>query len=158
MPDDEKTKELVTLFKDIHDSLRKSGLQLDFAFKKATAIGTQTEYSPDELLVFEAFTSRFERTVDILTQQAYKAIIALEREGRSGMTFIDRVNLMEKLRLCEKAEDVIRLRDLRNVIAHEYKIEELAEVFDDTLKLTPMLLLLISNVTDYRNSRVDQVE
>jgi len=41
------------------------------------------------------------------------------------------------------------LKDLRNNIAHEYKIAEITRFFADVIKYTPLLLEVIKSVNAY---------
>ncbi len=45
---------------------------LEYSLKKAEKIGTKKEYVIEELDVYEALTSRYARTADILTQKIIK--------------------------------------------------------------------------------------
>ncbi len=86
----------------------------------------------------DALTSKFSRVSDIFTQKALKSLILLTRED--APTFVDRMNLCEKLGVISSAADLIEIRDLRNQIAHEYLSENLTEVYEDCMALSEKLL------------------
>lgn len=65
----------------------------------------------------DALSSKFSRLSDIYTQKILKTILFLLRED--APTFLDRVNLCEKLGIIPSADEMIAIRDLRNTIAHE---------------------------------------
>lgn len=90
---------------------------------------------------FDALTSKFARVADIFTQKVVKSLVLLTRED--APTFVDRMNLCEKLKVIPSASDLIEIRDLRNQIAHEYLAENLTEVYRDCLALSESLLLAI---------------
>ena len=90
---------------------------------------------------FDALTSKFSRISDIFTQKVLKSLVLLTRED--APTFLDRMNLCEKLGVIPSASDLIEIRDLRNQIAHEYLAENLTEVYRDCLVLSESLLSAI---------------
>ena len=75
-------------------------------------ISFETEESLDSL------SSKFSRVSDIYTQKVIKTLLFFLRED--APTFLDRMNLCEKLGIIPNAEELIAIRDLRNIIAHEY--------------------------------------
>ena len=86
----------------------------------------------------DALTSKFARVSDIFTQKVLKSLVLLTRED--APTFVDRMNLCEKLGVISSAADLIEIRDLRNQIAHEYLSDNLAEIYGDCLTLSEKLL------------------
>ena len=86
----------------------------------------------------DALTSKFARVSDIFTQKVLKSLVLLTRED--APTFVDRMNLCEKLGVISSSADLIEVRDLRNQIAHEYLSENLTEVDGDCLGLSEKLL------------------
>jgi uncharacterized protein YutE (UPF0331/DUF86 family) len=58
-------------------------------------------------------------------------------------TFLDRMNLCEKLGIIPSAEEIIAIRDLRNIIAHEYLSENLVEIYMEIIQLSDNLLKAI---------------
>ena len=90
----------------------------------------------------DALTSKFSRISDIFTQKVLKSLVLLTRED--APTFVDRMNLCEKLGVISSAADLIEIRDLRNQIAHEYLSENLTEVYQDCMALSGKLLTEIN--------------
>ena len=86
----------------------------------------------------DALTSKFARISDLFTQKVLKSLVLLTRED--APTFVDRMNLCEKLGVISSAADLIEIRDLRNQIAHEYLSENLTEVYQDCMALSGKLL------------------
>lgn len=95
---------------------------------------------------FDALTSKFARVADIFTQKVLKSLVLLTRED--APTFVDRMNLCEKLKVIPSASDLIEIRDLRNQIAHEYLAENLNEVYRDCLSFSDKLLGAINAAHD----------
>jgi len=89
----------------------------------------------------DALSSKFSRLSDIYTQKILKTIVFLLRED--APTFLDRVNLCEKLEIIPSADEIIAIRDLRNTIAHEYLNENLIEIYMEIIRLSDNLLTAI---------------
>lgn len=98
-------------------------------------ISFETEESLD------ALSSKFSRVSDIFTQKVLKSLIFVLRED--APTFLDRMNLCEKLGIIPSAEEIIAIRDLRNIIAHEYLSENLVEIYTEVIQLSDNLLKAI---------------
>jgi hypothetical protein len=98
-------------------------------------ISFETEESLD------ALSSKFSRVSDIFTQKVLKTFIFVLRED--APTFLDRMNLCEKLGIIPSAEEIIAIRDLRNIIAHEYLSENLLEIYTEIIQLSDNLLKAI---------------
>lgn len=113
---------------------------LEYSSRQCQGIGMKTDYSLEELDKFESLTSRFARTSDIYTQKIMKGIIMLLREEAN--TFIDRANLFEKLEI-SSAEDLKLIRDLRNEISHEYKTDDITEIFESVIEYSDKLVEVI---------------
>jgi hypothetical protein len=89
----------------------------------------------------DALSSKFSRLSDIYTQKILKTIVFLLRED--APTFLDRMNLCEKLGIIPSADEMIAIRDLRNTIAHEYLHENLIEIYMEIIRLSDSLLTAI---------------
>ncbi len=128
-------------------SLEKSMDALSYSYDKCRNIGEKRECSLEEQEKFEALTSRFARTSDILTQKIFKTLFILIQENVK--TIIDAANLLEKLEIIEHADDLLNIRELRNQIAHEYQETELNFLFMDVLKYVPELEKIINGLKKY---------
>jgi hypothetical protein len=100
---------------------------------------------------FDALTSKFSRVSDIFTQKVLKSFVILTRED--APTFLDRMHLCEKLGLIPAADDLVAIRDMRNLIAHEYLTENLLEVYKESLALSEKLLVAIQAANAAIDSR-----
>ena len=127
--------------------LNRSMEVLAYSLQKAKKIGIKKTYVIEELDVYEALTSRFARTADILTQKIIKNLFMIMQEDTK--TFIDRCNLSEKLHIVDAAQDLYNIRKLRNDIAHEYCIADISEIFQDVLEQTETLLEISKRVQAY---------
>ena len=142
-----KRKLLLTQFDEHLALLHKSVIALDYSYDKCSAIGEKEEFDLEQQESFEALTSRFARTSDILTQKVFKTLFILLQENTK--TIIDAANLLEKLAVLESADDLLNIRELRNQIAHEYVEPDVKPLFFDVLLNVPKIRKIISNVTEY---------
>ena len=92
---------------------------------------------------------RFSRTSDLLLQKVFRAIDSVELVG--GGTLIDALHRAQKRNILDTLEQMYTIRELRNMIVHEYLPKGLVEIFDDLLIQTPVVLSLISKTSDYAN-------
>jgi uncharacterized protein with HEPN domain len=127
--------------------LEKSMTALAYSYEKCGAIGEKEEYDLEEQESFEALTSRFARTSDILTQKVLKTLFILLQENIK--TIIDAANFLEKLEVLEKADDLLNIREIRNQIAHEYVDSDIKALFFDVLHYVPEMKKIIKNVKVY---------
>ncbi|MFC1822581.1 hypothetical protein ACFL9T_07725 [Thermodesulfobacteriota bacterium] len=120
---------------------------LAYSYDKCRAIEKKKEYDLEEQESFEALTSRFARTSDILTQKVFKTLFLLLQEEIK--TIIDAANFLEKIEIINNADDILNIREIRNQIAHEYAETDLNTLFFDVLHFVPELMKMINNVKVY---------
>jgi len=108
---------------------------------KCQSISLNEPLSFEDEESFDSLTSKFARTSDIFTQKVLKSVVLLLRED--APTFVDRMNLCDKLLLIPSADTLITIRDLRNLIAHEYSEDQLLEIYKETLDLSEQLISAI---------------
>ena len=125
---------------------------LIYSYNKCKDIGIKNEYSFEQLESYEALTSRFARIADILTQKAFKTIFLLLQEF--PLSFIDKANSAEKLLIVDRAKDLLDIRELRNEIAHEYRISDVQDIFEDVINYTPILMKIAKQISDYSKKKL----
>ncbi len=122
------------------DDLRKSLAHLNYSFGKVQKMDLGTsDWTEEELEVLESFSSRFARSSDHFVSR-YLRLIALESDPAFRGTLIDLLNFAEKQGLIESAKDWYRIRELRNVAAHEYSTDQFNELIRELIRLTPFVL------------------
>ena len=138
---------------DIHFSELDKGLEaLLYSYDKCQAIkDNKNEYNPEELEAFEAFSARFARASDILTQKAIKSLLKLLQED--VYTIIDTANFLNKIGILDKSDDLINIRELRNQIARDYVAEDINSLFQDALLYTPKLRDIAYSLKNYYRSK-----
>ena len=140
----QKRKLLVVQLDEYFADLDKSLVALDYSYDKCNTIGEKKKYDLEQQESFEALTSRFARTSDILTQKVFKALSILLQEDVK--TIIDMANFLEKLEILDSADDLLNIREIRNQIAHEYVEPDVKSLFLDVLHYVPKLKSIIDNV------------
>ena len=107
----------------------------------------KSDYADVELEALDAFTSRFARTSDLLTQRIFRLIDTTEYE--EGATFLDALHNAEKRGIIDSAFTFREIRELRNEIAHEYSLRDFAKLIGEIIRLSPPLLEAIEKSIDY---------
>jgi uncharacterized protein with HEPN domain len=152
----EKRKLLVAQLDENLAILDKSVIALDYSYDKCSAIGQKKEYDLEQQESFEALTSRFARTSDILTQKVFKTLFILLQENTK--TIIDAANFLEKLEVIENADDLLNIREIRNQIAHEYVESDINALFLDVLRFVPDLKKIINNIKAYYHKHLSSAK
>jgi hypothetical protein len=132
-------------------SLRLAAAALQRSAAKCAGRPLPSREDPEGEDCFDALTSRFARTADMLTQKILKSTVLLLRED--APTFLDRMNLCAKLGVIPSADEMVAVRDLRNLIAHEYATDDVAEIYAETVRLTPALLAAVGSGLSFCNQR-----
>jgi len=151
MSPSKKRKLLLAQFDEHMAALDKASSALVYSYDKCNDIGEKAEYDLEEQESFEALTSRFARTSDILTQKLLKTLFILLQENIK--TIIDAANFLEKLEIIDNADDLLNIREIRNQIAHEYVESNIRNLFLDVLRYVPQLRKIISNVGVFYRSQ-----
>jgi hypothetical protein len=135
------------ILRDNLETLNLSAGWVRYSYEQTAAIEPKTEYAAEEFDMLENLTSRYARTTDMLVNKVLRSIDTVESEDIG--TIIDIMNRAEKRGIVSSAELLHTLKDLRNNIAHEYKITAISAFFADVRKYAPDLLEIIRNVNGY---------
>ena len=129
------------------EKLLRASLVLEHSYRMCLPYLNITSFTIEQEDAIEAFTSRFGRLADIFLQNTLKLIdeIDLETQG----TVKDRINRALKKGIIEDEEQMIRIRKLRNKMAHEYILFSMEFIFSQTVNFTPQLLKDVKNAVDY---------
>lgn len=141
-----KTEKLL-LLKDELEHLDQAASHLAFSQKRTQAIIQQESWTYEELERLESLSSRFARLSDLLTQKIMRLIDELELTPEG--TVLDRIQRAEKRGWIESASDLVQIRELRNLIAHEYAADRMPEIYQAVSALTPSLLTIVPKVQSY---------
>ena len=108
---------------------------------------------PEQLERLESLTSRFARLADLLIQRIFRLIDEIELTGSGSL--LDRIYRAEK-RGWANAAELIKIRELRNLIAHEYATEKMREIYATVAAMSPALLATVPKVIEYAGSMIQQ--
>ena len=139
-------KSSADILKDNLTSVNLSLQRLLYSFEYCKKTGLKSSYSEEEFVAFEAMTSRYARTTDMLINKVFRSLDAVEYID--GGTVIDAVNNAEKRGIAD-AKVLRQLKDLRNSIAHEYVTENIVRFFDKIIEFTPFLKTIIEKLNEY---------
>ncbi len=124
---------------------------LQRSFDQCSDVGEISSLAPEQFDSFEALCSRYARTVDFLVRKVFRALDELEFEAQG--TLIDVVNRAHKRGFFDKIDDIKRVRDIRNEIAHEYLDDMLLSLFSDVLESTLVVLEILDRTMLYAKER-----
>ena len=125
----------------------KSRDKLEESMKHCLLIDLNQELSDADEVSLEAFSARFSRLSDYLMQRIFRTLDVIEFEDEG--TLRDRMNRAEKKGLIESTQNFVKIRTLRNIIAHEYTDEEVIRIYQKVLELTPNLLDACKRIKQY---------
>ena len=75
----------------------------------------------EQVRIVDQLVYRFSKLQDTMGAKLFPLLIELFYEKNPLLTFFDMLNMLEKRTILESAEQWIRLREIRNQIAHEYE-------------------------------------
>jgi len=98
--------------------------------------------SPEESSFCELYASRFSKLQDFMGSNLFTALLASTGEQTETLTFIDKLNKLEKLQIIDSAEEWKKMRSIRNILSHEYpdRPEITAQIFNTAFSYGPILL------------------
>ncbi len=143
------TREKIELLQEELTDLQRAASHLGYSMERCLNLIDQEELPPEQLERLESLTSRFARLSDLLIQRIFRLIDEIELTG-SG-TILDRIYRAEK-RGWVNASEMIKIRELRNLIAHEYADEKMSEIYAAVATLSPALLAVVPKVIDYADN------
>jgi len=126
--------------------LKQAAEHLDYSRLRCLDLVGLDDLPPEQLERLESLTSRFARLADLLIQRIFRLIDDIELVG--GGTILDRLYRAEKHGWASAA-DLIKIRELRNLIAHEYATDQMKDIYMAVATLTPVLLDAVPRVVAY---------
>jgi uncharacterized protein YutE (UPF0331/DUF86 family) len=128
--------------------LHQARQHLDYSFQQVAGLPESLEaVTPNQLESVEAFSSRFARTVDLLVNKVLRSLdrVELKPEG----TLLDVVNGAEKRGFVTRAADLREMKDVRNIIAHDYAGAKAADIFAYCREQKPTLDAICDRLATY---------
>lgn len=137
---------LLLLEDELH-GLEKAADHLRLSIGRTEGLLGRRDWQPEELERLESLASRFAHLSDLLMQRVMRLIDDLELVD-SG-TLLDRIHRAEKREWVDDAGRLVRIREVRNLIAHEYAAEKMAEIYAAVAALAPDLVSVVPKVVTY---------
>lgn len=76
--------------------------------------------SDENLGFLELVSSRFAKLQDLIGGKIFSLTLDVLQENTQNLTVIDRLHKLEKLALIDDTKEWVHMRNIRNMIAHEY--------------------------------------
>ena len=121
---------------------------LDYSFQSVAGLPDDLNGADAAALAsVEAFSSRFARTVDLLVNKVLRSLDRVELKPEGGL--LDVVNRAEKRGFVARAAELREMKDVRNIIAHDYAGAKAAEIFAYCREQKPGLDMVCDRVLAY---------
>lgn len=147
------TQERMDLLQEELEGLQLAADHLEYSMQRCLALIDQAALPPEQLERLESLTSRFARLADLLIQRVFRLIDEIELTG--GGSILDRIYRAEK-RGWANAVELIKVRELRNLIAHEYATEKIQEIYAAVATMSPVLLAAVPQVIAYARNTIQR--
>jgi len=140
------------------ENLQSASTHLRFSMDRTRELilRVRDEMSSEELERLESLASRFARLADMLIQRVMRLVDEIELSPSGSV--LDRVYRAEKRGWVERAEVLVRIRELRNLIAHEYAADKMAEIYEAVFTLSPELDQIAKQAAVYCESLIKRVQ
>ena len=124
--------------------LSQAGQHLAWSLQRSLPLAERPSWCAEDLERLESLASRFARLADLLSQRIMRLADDLELESPGSL--LDRIHRAEKRGWADTDGDLVRVRELRNLIAHEYEDEDLPALYREVMRLAPVLLDAVPRV------------
>ena len=145
------TRLKIQLLQEELANLQLAAGHLKYSIERCRNLIGQESLPPEQLERLESLTSRFARLADLLVQRVFRLVDEIELTG--GGSILDRIYRAEK-RGWANAAELINIRELRNLIAHEYATEKMLEIYSAVAAMAPTLLEAVPKVVEYANNTI----
>jgi uncharacterized protein YutE (UPF0331/DUF86 family) len=121
---------------------------LNYSFKRVAELHESLEGATEgQLESAEAFTSRFARSVDLLVNKVLRSLDRVEMQPEG--TLLDVVNRAVKRGLVTSAVELREMKDVRNIIAHDYAGAGYTQIFSYCREQKPVFDAICEAVATY---------
>ena len=140
----------------IRDALNIAKIHLDRLQKAKREIEIKNIDTMDledfeNVKLVDTFIFRFMKLQDFRGERLFKAFLMKTGDFRDNMSFIDILDKLEKLEIIDSTEEWVKIRQLRNKIAHEYpdEQEEIINDIKEAIKKVDYLAKVYKNIKDF---------
>lgn len=136
--------------------LAQARRHLDYSFQQVAGLPADLNNADaGQLESVEVFSSRFARTVDLLVNKVLRSLDRLELLPQGSL--LDVVNRAEKRGFIQRAADLREMKDVRNLIAHDYAGLKAAEIFTYCREQKPALDAVCDRLAEYAGQRMREL-
>lgn len=147
------TRAKIELLQEELAGLQLAAGHLGYSMERCINLIDQEALPPEQLERLESLTSRFARLADLLIQRIFRLVDEIELTG--GGSILDRIYRAEK-RGWANAAELIKIRELRNLISHEYATEKMLEIYTAVAIMSPALLAAVPKVIAYARNTIQR--
>ncbi len=148
----------ILLLEEECGNLKSASAHLLFSIERTRELmpRIREDIQPEELERLESLTSRFARLADMLIQRVMRLVDEIELTPSGSV--LDRIYRAEKRGWVDRADTLVRIRELRNLIAHEYATDKMAEIYEAVFILSPELGRIAKQTSDYSELLIHRLQ
>ena len=136
----------IELLQEELDGLQLAAGYLQYSVERCRDLIDHEALPPKQLERLESLTSRFARLADLLIPRIFRLVDEIELADSGSI--LDRIFRAEK-RGWANASELISVRELRNLIAHEYAADKMQEIYTAVALMSSPLLAAVPKVIEY---------
>lgn len=139
---------------DLHAN--RISIAMDYIKSKIPVTAEKINHlTPEELSFFELYASRFSKLQNFMGSNLFTALLENTGEQIETLTFIDKLNKLEKLQIIDDANVWKKMRNIKNSLMQEYPDhpEITAEIFNTAFSYGPTLLGSLHKIKLFLKSR-----
>lgn len=134
-------------------NIESAAQYLTYSLERCAGFEAWQSPTPEQLERLESLSARFARLSDLLIQRVFRLVDEIELVG--ACTVLDRIYRAEK-RGWGQASELIKIRELRNTIAHEYALDAMPEIYASLFISSQHLLQTTQHANRYANRLLQQ--
>ncbi len=110
----------------------------------------------EQIGAIDQYLFRFSKLQDAIGQRLFPNVLAVLEEPVKTLSFFDRLNRLEQLNIIENKEQWLNLRNMRNMLAHEYEDDpkSMSEVLNLVYASYGMLADIFLRVKTYIENKI----
>jgi len=126
----------------------------DICSQLPISVEKYNKLTKDEVQAIDQYLYRFSKLQDTMGDKIFGLIIEKFQANRAKLPFIDMLNYLEKLEFITSAKEWIKLREIRNNIAHQYddEPEEMAPAITAMLNQKEIIKSIYLQLKDKANN------
>lgn len=109
----------------------------------------------EDIKLIDSFVYRFSFLQDYIGQNLFKNFLIETGDYMENMSFIDILDKLEKIGIIENVDEWIKIRKIRNIIAHDYleDVEEIKFFLGKALEYVSLFREVINRIERYLKDR-----